>query len=50
MQPFWHPMEARNMPQRVQPLLQFEVAQIFLHDRGHRHSQRRRKVLLRHRP
>jgi hypothetical protein len=30
-------------------LLQLKVAQIFLHDRRHRHAQRRRKILHRHR-
>jgi hypothetical protein len=38
MQPLGHPVKTRNMPQGVQPLFQFEVAQIFLHDRRHCHA------------
>lgn len=33
------------MAQGLNPLLKFEVPQVFLHDVGHRHAQRGRKVL-----
>jgi len=37
------------VPQRLDPLLQFEMTQVLLYNVRHRHSQRRRKILRGHR-
>ena len=46
--PARQPADARNKFERLNSLLKFEVAQVFLHHVGHRHAQSRREILRRH--
>jgi len=48
----WHPAgqppDTRHVAQRLNPLLEFKVPQIFLHHVGHGHSQCGREILRGH--
>jgi len=43
--PSGQPSESRNLTQGLGALFQLEMAQVFLHDRGHGHAQSGRKIL-----